>query len=647
MSDDTVQEKIGAINSKGDSTRDDFFGALKAMLSAYDSLEQEKLPIKEYPHSEFACYFTKRLKELHQSKELTPFNIARIPFEIANGKRNGISETKKTQNADYINALISLYKESIHDSIFEHLESLNKLEKGSRIFDFENKSNHPNWKGWLPSTWENKSSKGEILPKIYENIGKEFNFTYSVARFHQLCEKQKISEPAKGKCVEYFFDLEEIKPIESEEGAEQSLRELRTFLLGKFPKDIPIDYFKDNLKYFNPHNLTVHELNTFFEWSICLCVDNKEQSNLPFFKEIWILGKLYNVNIFPLDFLKITDSKINDSLLIKIRGLRKHLLNEKIVFPKPQKIKSVTEDWNKTIRFLGFFAFQSLIPVICNIHSLQKEAEVKADCADIEIIEKNVSTIKESLSGYPFLDWIELDLDRPKDPNHRLLSLITKAACLYFQRPVFYGNLLRNHKHIFLRTIKKFSDIINSDTRTDNLPIFKENIDDSVVPIIFSLIGLLERILYPSGLLITSSSQFIQEIESLKHYASSQENFTVLEFRFKAIMGRVFQHPKIIRYLTCCDFIDGISPLKELGEICVNLTPFIIAEAKKTHQANVEEFKSIDRENLDENKKIEYDQLKQDLENNGAFLQIPGKFNELSDQLRLTSEKMAPEIHPD
>lgn len=644
MSEATVQETNGAINSKGESTRDDFFGALKTMLSAYDSLEQEKLPIRDYPHSEFVCYFTKKLKQLHQCKELTPFNIALIPFEIANGKRNGISEKKKTQNASYINTLISQYKDSNQDSIFEHLESLKNLEKGSRIFDFENKSNHPNWKGWLPSTWENKPSEEEIRPEIYENIGKEFNFAYSVARFHHLCGKQKISDPAKEKCVEYFFDLEKIKPIEADEQAEPSLPKLKNILSGNFSEDITIKDFINNLKYFNPHYLSAHELNTFFEWSICLCVDNKEQPNLPFFKEIWILGKLYKVNIFSIDFLKITDSKINDSLLIKIRGLRKHLLNEKIVFPKPQKIKSVTEDWNKTIRFLGFFAFKSLVPVICNIHSLQKEAEVKADCADIEIIKKNVSTIKESLSGYPFLDWIELDLDRPKDPNHRLLSLIIKGTCLYFQRPDFYGNILKN-KHTFLRCIKNFPDIVNSNTKIDNLPIFKENIDDAVVPVIFSLIGFLERVLYPSGLLITSSSHFIQEIESLEYYVSFQENLAVLGFRFKAIMGRVFQHPKITRYLTYCDFIDGLSPLKELGEICVDLAPFINAEAQKTHQANVEEFKSIDREKLDEDKKIEYDHLKQNLENNGMFLQIPGKLNELSNQLRLTSGKMPPEIH--
>ena len=626
---------------KGDSPRRDFYRALTWMLDCYDQLEQEDIPLMDYPHSEFINYFTKRTEELFKNGERPPFAIARIPFEIV--KESTISKLKQEQNKEYIEVLLSQYRENTNDSIYEHLVSLKKLEDGSRIFEFEDKVKYPNWNGWRPSAWSTLPKKWDEHKEEYENIGKEFEFAYSVARFYHLCLKQMDSDPAKKLCLEYFLNLKRDAEIQVQSNDDAALADLKKYLTKDFSEDLSIKKLQDNIKYFSPYYLTDSELNTFFEWSICLC---SKKPNLPFFKEIWLLGKLYQVHVFPLAFFKNDDSKINTPLLSKIRALKKRLLKEDIVFPPAKKIKAIDETWDSPIVWLVRSSFKNLFPTFCNLHQFDSQNESENDEKKKDIIEKNRATIEKAKSKvHPYLDWIDLDLDRPTDKNHRIFAAVIKALCLFSGNPKFYTNLLMNNKEQFLPLLDNL--FRQNDCNTNNLPVLAplNNVDSSLSPYIFILIGLFERILYPIVYPLRGTPEFLQQLKSLQEYIELPGTLRVMEFRSNAILGKVFSHPKITCFATVYDVGIELSFLKETGRISEEINSLIEKENEKDRNETKKKFLSIDVNALDEYHRKELDKVKDSIAEGERISEMQRITLNMREQCRLQVQKKDPENH--
>ena len=548
-------------NNKGDSPRRDFYGALNRMLRNYDGLEQEEVPLTEYLHSEFVAYFIKKIKELFEKKEMTPFSIARIPFEMA--VESSISKSKKEQNEKYIKELLSQYRENTTDSIYERLTSLKKLEEGSRIYDFEDRVKYPSWNGWLPSNWKMFPKEWEEHKEEFENIGMEFEFTYSVARFYHLCEEQKKLEPEKGVCLEYFFNLKRDAKIHEQINDDVVLLNLKKYLTNDFSENLSIEKLQNNIKYFSPYYLTDLEMNTFFKWSICLC---SKKPNLPFFKEIWSLGKLYHVNVFPLDFFDNAGSKINTPLLLKIRALKENLLKNDIIFPPT--IKTINENWKSAFVWFVRCPFEKIVPAICNLYQFDSQYEENEDTENKDIINQNKAIIEKAKSKvHPYLDWIDPDLDRSTDKSHHIFATVMKALRLYSSNPKLYTNLLSKNKEQFFSYLK---DIFkNNGGNVESLSLFAhlKNVDDSLYSYIYILIGTIERIFYPVAFPLKATPEFLLRLKLFRDYINSPSTCQILEFRLNAIVGKIFSHSKIICFATTYDFQRKLSFLPELSTV--------------------------------------------------------------------------------
>lgn len=613
-------------SNKGESPRRDFYGSLNRMLRNYDNLEQENVPFTEYPHFEFINYFTKRTEELFKNGEMTPFGIACIPFEM--------------QNKEYIEVLLSQYRENTNDSIYEHLVSLKKLEDGSRIFEFEDKVKYPNWSGWRPSDWSTLPKEWDEHKEEYENIGKEFEFAYSVARFYHLCLKQMDSDPAKKICLEYFLNLKRDAEIQVQSNDDAALADLKKYLTRDFSEDLSIEKLQDNIKYFSPYYLTDLEMNTFFEWSICLCCENP---NLPFFKEIWSLGKLYHINVFPLDFFDNTGSKINKPLLLKIRALKESLLKNNITFPPEEKIKSINENWDKPIVWLMRAPFKDLFSAFCNLHQFTSQCE---DEKNKDVIEKNKATIEKVKSKvHPYLDWIDLDLDRPTDKNHRVFAAVIKALCLFSCNPKLYTNLLMNNKEQFIPLLDNLFK--QNDCNTNNLPVLAplNNVDDSLSPYIFILIGLFERILYPIVYPLRGTPEFLQQLKSLQEYMELPDTLRVLEFRFNAVLGKVFSHPKITYFAIVYNVVRRLSFLKEVSRISEIIIPLIKKEGEKDRNEAKKKILSIDMNALDDYQRKELDKIKDSIAEGERLSEMQRITLDMGEIIRLQVQKKDPENH--
>lgn len=639
----------------GDSPRRDFYGALNRMLYSYDCLEQEDVPLAEYPHSEFVNHFVKKVKALYQSKDskdLIPFGIARVPFEIAVGLRDTISELKREKNEKYIDTLLQLYKDNKEDSIYEHLESLKKLENGKRIFDFENKESHPHWNGWLPSNWRVFPEEWNEQKEVYENIGKEFEFAYSVARFCQLCEEQKKSDPAKGVCLEYFLNIKKNKDCQVQNCDDEALLSLKKYLTKPFSEEFSIEIFQKNIKYFSPYYLTDLEMNTFFEWSICLC---SEKPNLTFFKEIWSLGKLYHINVLPFVFFDNTGSKINTPLLLKIRVLKEFLLKRKIKPPSAEQVKGIHESWENSIVWILRKPFREMFSHICNLHQYDPQYEVCKETENKKIIDQNKAAIEKAKSEvHPFLDWIDLNIDRPTDKKHRIFAMVIKALCLFSGNPKLFSIAIKSNKEKFLSLLNELFRRFNSNTidctslpllsKMESVPLLS-NVEESFSPYIFVLIGLLERFLFPIAFPLKATPELLLQFESLANYVESPHARQVLEFRFDAIMGQTFSHSKIIVFATVYDFAGKFWFQSELCDICEEIVPLIDKESEKSRREAKEKLQSVDASKLDEGERKVFDETHDKIEEGERLSVMQKKALELGKSVQAQVEKKDLENH--
>ena len=232
-------------NYAGVSPEGDFNRALRNMLLCFDALEDENIPIDEYPHYNFAKYYIDRIRTLYKEGELHPISFMHIPFEMAKGERTSIKEPVKQKYLCYINLLTKQYELTAQEQISEkigkkyqnkkkttsdikrHLELYKDL-KGEKVFEL---NTYSGWKEWNPRSWKidaNEQQKASI--EELELIGKEFAFSYAMARLASLCKAQTEKEAFKEKWIPYFWGMAGADKIYNPDSSNTDLKKLKDFL---------------------------------------------------------------------------------------------------------------------------------------------------------------------------------------------------------------------------------------------------------------------------------------------------------------------------------------------------------------------------------------------------------------------------------
>ena len=567
-------------NFKSNHARKDFYKALRALLRSYDALEVEKKPIEEYPHTTFRRFFINRTRYLYNQKKLNPIDFLRIPFEIANGYGDCIDEKKQRVYNEYLDELLKHYRASKKWNIASHIESLRQLNESSRVFDFESEREKKGWGGWYPNEWRKKrpdSWKSNI--DDYQNIAKEFRLVHSLAVFASKCESQ--TDPAKDKYPLYYLGIIEAKVIYCKEPDNNlALAALRKTLQAPYSEQISFKFFENKLEFFSPYYLTPQEMDTFFKWAICHCVHDNKKPHLPFLKKMWALGKLFKVHCFHFDFLDTARSKINDRLYVKIKELKKYLVDGVIEFPPNDY--GIEDDLSKMIRFLEReLPIDLIVSLTQNLFHFDKEYSDVRKVGDPKLLENNKDLIDKRKTSLSILDWLEFPLTKDTDKQHRLVGFLLKAICIYNSDPELYnakmlemGPALLENMHSIKLSIDKGEAV--------GFPIFSnESVDESIVMELCVILGLIERFLYPCKIVSEFDDAKKERILSVLRYITEPDNLQVVASRFPSIFGSIVMHNKILRLVTCQDIINSTRWLRSIGEFSNTFTPVVLDETKR------------------------------------------------------------------
>lgn len=606
---------------KSQSTQErDFYRALERMLRTQDALEDERFSIDEYPHNDFAKYFVSRIDELNKNNSLKPISFMHIPFEIGSGTRLAINALTKERFEKYIDELTTIHtpkelssKELIDaklalkekeltnnnqadnseldrtELIHKHLELWREL-KGTRVFDFDydRKDKHPDWKGWRPKQWGIDNSE-------FEFIGEEFEFSHSIACLWQLCDAQKENNPVKEKWVLYYWGLKEAKDLHNPDENNQELSDLILYLQKDFAEIIEtknVKYFEQNLKYFNPQDMTLEQMNKFFICSLIKCAEKKEKPNIPFYKRLYLSGRLNKIHCYPLRFLEPCDSKLSNLIRLKILTLKDIVLGNKIEFPAEKKIKNVEEDWNKTTKFLlAKIPFKEIMPMLCSLTSLKKDAAIRMRTGNQENLKDNKETLDKATTIYPILDWVKLSLDEPPDNEQKILATALLFFCEYSANPKGFNEKIMNLGQNLLPLLDSARD------EPDKVLEQIEKINDGIVPDLLSLVGIVERIFYPYEIGSDLNEDMVKKIISIIDYLSDANNYSVLAFRSLCALGNVFKHPKILKFITLVDYARNLSWVKEFQKVLPMINKIIHNDSLSSIEKNLKIKDRIDRNN--------------------------------------------------
>ena len=504
----------------------------------------------------------------------------RIPFEIANGYGDCIDEKKQRVYNEYLDELLKHYRASKKWNIASHIESLRQLNESSRVFDFESEREKKGWGGWYPNEWRKKrpdSWKSNI--DDYQNIAKEFRLVHSLAVFASKCESQ--TDPAKDKYPLYYLGIIEAKVIYCKEPDNNlALAALRKTLQAPYSEQISFKFFENKLEFFSPYYLTPQEMDTFFKWAICHCVHDNKKPHLPFLKKMWALGKLFKVHCFHFDFLDTARSKINDRLYVKIKELKKYLVDGVIEFPPNDY--GIEDDLSKMIRFLEReLPIDLIVSLTQNLFHFDKEYSDVRKVGDPKLLENNKDLIDKRKTSLSILDWLEFPLTKDTDKQHRLVGFLLKAICIYNRDPELYnakmlemGPALLENMHSIKLSIDKGEAV--------GFPIFSnESVDESIVMELCVILGLIERFLYPCKIVSEFDDAKKERILSVLRYITEPDNLQVVASRFPSIFGSIVMHNKILRLVTCQDIINSTRWLRSIGEFSNTFTPVVLDETKR------------------------------------------------------------------
>ena len=579
----------------------DFNKALRKMLLSFDALEDESVPFEQYPHNDFAKYFMEHVKGLHKNGDLNPVSFMHIPFAIAKGNGKIVSENTKKNYALYVVLLMDQLDLSVHEKLDKklaeieggkkeektisdlknHLEMYRELN-GERIFELET---FQGWKGWNPGLWKFKKLEQSIPIGDLERIGEEFEFSYAMSCLAQKCENR-----GEKQWIPYFCGLVDAEEAYSPDKTARDLDKLREFLKKDYKSIIDdassIEYLQDNLKYFNPSCMTKDEMNKFFICSIIICAKSKETPYVVFYKRVCLYGRFNKIHCFPIDYIESDDLEKQKQCRIKIKVLNHIYLNEGFKFPSKDKLKKVDEDWSKSIKILSFKEpYNIVFSMLCNLFELLEKFENIGNTGNQEHLKENKKTLDKAFSVYPILDWIDPDLDHPSDRNHLIFATCIKAICKYSTNPeeynkkiLEYGIALIPYIQTQLAHIEEFSSLV-------------ENTDNSIVPELYSLIGFTERIFYPCKFRPTIDKEVVSRIVELRNYLTDQSNHSVITFRSLTLMGKIFVHRKITKFITIPDFEKNITWGMAFRSLALNIKGVFSSKAKENIQ---EQLKSCD-----------------------------------------------------
>lgn len=588
------EEKIYA----GVSPKGDFNRALRNMLLSFDALEDESIPIDEYPHNDFAKYYIDRIRAMYKEGKLHPISFMHIPFEMANGKRESVEDPVKQKYLCYINLLIKQYEKTTQEQISEkigriyqketktasdikrHLESYKEL-KGEKVFEF---NTYSGWKEWNPSKWKIDTKAQQIITiEELEQIGKEFEFSYAMARLASLCEAQTEKEAFKEKWIPYFWGMAGADKIYNPDNSNTDLEKLKVFLQKDYAvifendRELSIEYLKENLKFFNPCDMTLEEMNKYFICSIILCKEDKENPEQVFFKQVCLLGRLNRIHCYPICFIESEKEEDQENLRSKIKALKEIILGKKIKFPDEKKIKNIEDDWIRKVGFLGAkISFKSLFPIICDLFGLSQQYENRKTTGDCEQMERNKESVEKAKTSYVILDSIKHPLESNVEKKHQCLELTIRLICLYSSNPSKYNDVLTSiGENILPRLKAAYED-------PEKSLAFVESVNKGIRPEIISFLGMMERIANPIKLNKVLEIEDSQRIASNSYFAGEANNSFASTFRSGIFLGTIFKHPKIIKFITMVDFKKNLAWLDEfiahIPKILQNLLLGILKE---------------------------------------------------------------------
>lgn len=576
----------------GVSPEGDFYRALRNMLLSFDALEDENIPIDEYPHNDFAKYYIDRIRALHNEGSLHPITFMHIPFEMAKGERTSIKEPVKQKHLCYINLLTKQYELTAQEQISKkigkkyqnekkntsdikrHLELYKEL-KGEKVFEF---STYSGWKGWNPRNWKIDGNEQQIASiEELEQIGKEFEFSYAMARLASLCKAQTEKEAFKEKWIPYFWGMAGADKIYNPDSSNTDLEKLKVFLqkdyanIFKSTRDSSIKYLKENLKFFNPHNMTFEEMNKFFICSIILCKEDKEKPEQVFFKHVCLLGRLNRIHCYPICFIESEKEEDQENLRLKIKALKEIILSGKIIFPDEKKIKNIEDDWSLSLSFLGTKnPFKILFPIFCNLFEFDQQYENRKATGNREQMDKNRNSVEYAKTSHVILDWIAYPLNSKTDGNHRCFELIIALICLYSSNPQKYNEtLISMGENIFSQLKTSFEE------PEKKLALVKK-MNVSIIPEIISFIGTLERFAYPIKIEKTIGPTDLPIIVNRSYFVENKENSSIMFFRFNGLMGSIFKHPTIVKFITIADYTKNMAWLEDFKTIIPKILPFLL-----------------------------------------------------------------------
>ena len=581
----------------GVSPEADFNKALRNMLLSFDALEDENIPIDEYPHNDFAKYYINRIRELFKEGDVHPITFMRIPFEMANGKRESIEDSVKQKYLCYINLLIKQYELTTQEQISEklgkkyqdeikttsdikrHLELYKEL-KGEKVFEF---NTYSGWKGWNPRNWAIDVNEQQIASiEDLEQIGKEFEFSYATARLASLCKAQKDNESFKEKWVNYFLGLVNSDELYNKDICDSELENLKFFLKNDYctifspDKSLNRVNLIKGIKYFNPYYMTLEEMNKYFICSIILCKEDKEQPEQVFFKQVCLLGRLNRIHCYPIDFIESKKEEDQENIRLKIKALKESILGKKIIFPDKKKIKNIEDNWSRRVSFLDTkIPFLFLFPVICNLLRFSSQYENRKTTGDHEQMEKNKKFVENARTSHPLLDWIAYPLGSETDKSHQCFELIIALICLYSSNPPKYNETLISIEENILPQLKAS---LEEPEKKLNLI---ERVNEGIIPEIISFIGLLARITSPIRFDRELHPKDLPTILNRSNFITNKENSSIISFRFNGLMGSILKHPKIVKFITNIDFTKNMTWIEVFKTTIDKIRPNLLNDAMK------------------------------------------------------------------
>lgn len=473
----------------------DFFDRATTMLKAYEALEDFS-PLSKYTHEIFVNAWQEEIaRHKEKSAPLKPIDFLQVPFRIAQFNDD---DTIKKQYKKYI--------ETVQERLGKNTNAGDHLNKYQNLF---------------PETRpERIFDDGDLFPEDGDEstkaIAREFNFAYRFAQYAQICIEQE-------HCI--FIDAFLGRPIEPSK-IEHLPNELRNELAGSINTNSPKEFWEKWKEYFSPDYMTMEELDKFLK--IFIQSIDKEHPEKVALKEILLKARLYNIICYPIDEI----NNPSEDLFLKLRVLKEFAENKKIDLENIQdKLNGITPEHNlsKKKEFLDqkwsiatlVNSFNNILPIISQIEKLISFNNTNKDQLKIN---------KKLLSGYskfPILDKIELPLKKDHEPKW-----LFPLAQLFFQ-------LKQNPQNLNL--ISFIMDLKEG----RNAPIIEGEDPSEFVSEFLVLLALAEFLSKDTKQTKISG----KEIE----YPNSF-NPNIVYFRLSLIMGQIFAHPKISKFLTTFDF---------------------------------------------------------------------------------------------